>query len=80
MPGSRLRIDALTVDPQQADVLYAATSYLFGSTTLHQTPVSVAMSTDSAAVWAPVQPLTNVAVAELMPIPWPIGRSLRTDG
>ena len=69
VPGSRLRVDALTVDPQQPDVLYAATSYLFGSTTLHQTPVSVAMSTDSAAVWAPVQPLTNVAVAELMPVP-----------
>ena len=68
VPGSRLHIDALTVDPQQPDVLYAATSYLFGSTTLHQTPVSVAMSTDSAAVWAPVQPLTNVAVTELMPV------------
>jgi photosystem II stability/assembly factor-like uncharacterized protein len=69
VPGSRLQIDALAVDPQQPDVLYAATSYLFGSTTVHQTPVAVNMSTDGAAVWAPLETLDGgVAVAELLPL------------
>jgi len=68
VPGARLKIDALAVDPQQPEVLYAATSYLFGSTTVQQTPVSVAMSTNSAAAWAPLQALDSVAVAELMPV------------
>ena len=67
-PGTRLQIDALAVDPQQPEVVYVATSYLFGSTTLQQTPVSVSMSTDGAAVWAPVQTLSDVAVAELLPV------------
>jgi len=68
VPGSRLKIDALALDPQQPDVLYAATSYLFGSTTVNQTPVSVAMSTNGAAGWTPIQSLESVAVAELMPV------------
>ncbi|MCB9139280.1 MAG: hypothetical protein H6642_13115 [Caldilineaceae bacterium] len=67
-PGSRLQIDALAVDPQQPDVIYAATSYLFGSTTVHQTPAAVSMSTDGAAVWMPVQTLDGAAVAELLPL------------
>lgn len=67
-PGSRLQVDALAVDPQQPDVVYVATSYLFGSTTVHQTPVGVSMSTDGAAVWAPLEMLEGVAVAELLPV------------
>ncbi len=68
VPGARLKIDALSVDPQQPGLLYAATSYLFGSTTVQQTPVSVAMSTDGAAAWTPLQALESAAVAELMPV------------
>lgn len=67
-PGTRLKIDALSVDPQLPDVLYVATSYLFGSTTVQQTPVSVAMSVNGAEAWMPLQALDSVAVAELMPV------------
>ena len=67
-PGARLKIDALAADPQQPGVLYAATSYLLGSTTVHQTPVAVAMSTDNAQAWTPLESLDSVAVAELMPV------------
>ncbi len=68
VPGARLKIDALAADPQQPGVLYAATSYLFGSATVHQTPVGVAMSTDNAQAWTPLESLDGVAVAELMPV------------
>lgn len=50
--GTRLRIDALAVDPVRPTVLYIATSYLFGHTQVHQTPAGVAMSTDNAAHWS----------------------------
>jgi hypothetical protein len=68
VPGARLKIDALAADPQQPGVLYVATSYLLGSTTVHQTPVAVAMSTDNAQAWTPLESLDGVAVAELMPV------------
>ncbi len=38
MPGTRLYVNALAADPAQLDVLYAAISYLTGSTQVHQSP------------------------------------------
>lgn len=67
-PGVRLQVDALAVDPQQPDVLYVATSYLNGSTTLHQTPVGVAMSADGGSEWAPVVRGGESPFAELLPV------------
>jgi hypothetical protein len=68
VPGSRLQVDALTVDPKQPDVLYVATSYLYGTAEIHQSPVGVAMSTDGAANWAVLHSEHNVAVAGLLPV------------
>lgn len=67
-PGSRLAVDAIAADPAQLDVLYVATSYLLGSTTVHHSPVGVSMTTDGGATW---QPFANIGVApvvELLPV------------
>jgi hypothetical protein len=68
MPGSRLYVDALAVDPAQLDVLYAAVSYLYGSTQVHQSPVGVTMSTNGGASWSGLTPNTPAQVADLMPV------------
>jgi len=69
-PGTRLHIDALTVDPIQPDVLYVASSYIFGSTTANNTPSTIAMSTNGAAEWAVLDEDASLsgAVAELLPV------------
>jgi photosystem II stability/assembly factor-like uncharacterized protein len=68
-PGTRLHVDALAVDPMQPDVVYAATSYLLGSTTVHNTPSTVLMSTDGAQAWAALENAElNASVAELLPV------------
>jgi hypothetical protein len=68
MPGSRLHVDALAIDPAQLDVVYAAISYLYGSTTVHQSPVGVTMSTDGGALWSGLYPNTPAMIAELIPV------------
>lgn len=68
MPGTRLKVDALTVDPAQLDVLYAAISYLSGSTQVHEAPVGVTMSTNGGASWSGLANNTPQVVAELMPV------------
>lgn len=68
VPGSRLAVNALAIDPIQPSVLYVATSYLYGSTELHESPVGVAMTTDHAQNWSLLQSEKNVAVAELLPV------------
>lgn len=68
VPGSRLQVDALAVDPQQPNVLYVATSYLYGTSEVHQSPVGVAMSTDGAGNWAALYTDRQVAVAGLLPL------------
>jgi hypothetical protein len=67
-PGVRLHVDALAVDPVQPEVLYIATSYLMGSTTLHQTSNGVAMTVDGANEWAPVVRSTDALVTDLLPV------------
>lgn len=68
MPGTRLQVDALAADPAQLDVLYAAISYLSGSTQVHQAPVGVTMSTNGGASWSGLANNTPQVVAELMPV------------
>lgn len=68
VPGSRLMVDALAVDPAQPEVVYVATSYLYGSTTVHAAPKGVAMRTDSAQAWTPIYEAHNLAVAQLLPV------------
>ena len=68
VPGSRLSVNALTVDPSQPDVVYIATSYLYGSTELHSTPRGVAISTDGGSVWSPLSDELNAAVVELLAV------------
>lgn len=68
LPGSRLEVDALAIDPQQPEVLYVATSYLFGTSELHQSPVGVAMSTDGAQNWTTLYTDYKVAVVNLLPV------------
>jgi hypothetical protein len=67
-PGSRLQVDALAVDEQNPDVLYVATSFLYGSTTLHESPTGVWMSRDGASDWSPVVRGGVTQVAELLPV------------
>ena len=67
-PGVRLKVDALTVDPAEPNRLYVAASYLFGNTEVHQSPVGIAMSQDSAASWQMINNVTEIAATELLPV------------
>lgn len=68
VPGSRLMVTDLEVDPAQPEVVYVATSYLYGSTELHEAPAGVAVSVDNAQAWSTIDESRNLAVAELMPV------------
>ncbi len=69
-PGTRLRVEALTVDPAQPQIVYAATSYIFGSTTLHNTPANVVMGDagSDALAWATIESDLPANVAALLPV------------
>lgn len=68
--GSRLYVDALTTDPAQPGTLYAATSYLYGSTTTHATPSTVFMGEALAATasWTQVGETLPATAAALLPV------------
>jgi hypothetical protein len=68
MPGTRLYIDALAVEPARPPVLYAATSYISGSGLLHHTPRGIAMSRDGAVHWEWLHEGMRTAAAALLPI------------
>ena len=68
VPGSRLMIDAIAAEPTRSNVLYVATSYLYGTTTVHQSPVGVSMTTDGGSTWKMLAGMTEVPVAELLPV------------
>lgn len=68
VPGSRLQVDALSVDPAQPDVLYVATSFLYGTNPTRVTPVGVSMSTDGAQAWTTIDSPVGLAVAQLLPV------------
>lgn len=68
VPGSRLKVDALSIDPAQLDVMYVATSYVYGVSEYHQSPVGVAMTTNGAGSWSMLANDTQNVVAELLPV------------
>lgn len=69
-PGTRLFINALATDPVQSQVLYVSTSYLFGSTTVSQTPGGVYVTANGGQNWQTLG--TNIAdgalVDDLLPV------------
>ena len=72
-PGSRLQIDTLAIDPVDPTVLYVASSFHFGSSTVHTSPAGVAMSTDGAGGWSTLSEETlatvsNPTIAGLLPV------------
>lgn len=69
VPGSRLMVNDLAIDPAQPEVMYVATSYLYGTSEIHEAPAGVAVSTDGATAWSPINEAANLAVADLMPVP-----------
>jgi len=66
--GSRLMVNDLAIDPMQPEVMYVATSYLYGTSEMHESPAGVALSTDGAQAWSPINEAANLAVAELLPV------------
>jgi len=66
--GSRLMVNDLAIDPVQPEVMYVATSYLYGTNEVHQSPAGVALSTDGAQGWLPINEAANLSVAELLPV------------
>jgi len=66
--GSRLMVSDLAIDPAQPEVMYVATSYLYGTNEVHTTPGGVALSTNGAQAWTPINEAANLAVAELLPV------------
>ena len=68
VPGSRLMVNDLAIDPAQPEVMYVATSYLYGTSEVHTSPAGVAVSTDGAQAWSPIHEATNLNVAELLPV------------
>jgi hypothetical protein len=78
LPGTRMHVDALAVDPAQPEYLYTAVSYLHGSTQLHRTASRVAMryramgagavGSGEISSWTTLQEQLAPNVAELLPI------------
>jgi hypothetical protein len=66
--GARLQVTDIAVDPVQPEVVYVASNYLYGSSEVHATPSTVAMSNDSAMAWAVMEAPVMEQVAELMPV------------
>jgi hypothetical protein len=67
-PGSQLYVNSLAVDPTRPQVVYAATSLIFGSATAHVTPLGVSMSNDGGLAWSELAAINDVAVVELLPV------------
>lgn len=57
MPGTNLGISALAVDPNDDAILYAATGYWLGTSTVRFSPVAIQFSADSGAHWLPLAEL-----------------------
>jgi len=68
VPGSRLKVNDLAIDPAQPEVMYVATSYLNGTSEIHESPAGVAVSTDGAQAWSFINEASRLPVVELLPV------------
>jgi len=68
VPGSRLKVNDLAIDPAQPDVMYVATSYLNGTSEIHETPAGVAVTTNGAQAWSFINEATQLPVVQLLPV------------
>ena len=56
-PGAILEVNALGADPQDPRIVYAATGYRLGTSTVRYTPAALLVSVDSGATWLPLTTL-----------------------
>jgi len=68
VPGSRLKVSGLAIDVAQPEVMYVATSYLNGTSEIHESPAGVAVTTDGAQAWSFINEASKLPVAELLPV------------
>jgi len=68
VPGSRLKVNDLAIDPAQRDVMYVATSYLNGTSEIHESPAGVAVSSNGAQAWSFINEATRLPVVKLLPV------------
>jgi len=68
VPGSRLKVSGLAIDVAQPDVMYVATSYLNGTSEIHESPAGVAVTTDGAQAWSFINEASKLPVVELLPV------------
>lgn len=66
-PGAILEVNALGADPQDPRIVYAATGYRLGTSTIRFTPAALLVSVDSGATWLPLAalPLNGPRYTEL---------------
>lgn len=57
MPGVIVEVNALGADPQDPNIIYAATGYQLGSTTVRFTPTALLVSVDAGTTWLPLATL-----------------------
>ncbi|MEZ4770421.1 MAG: HEAT repeat domain-containing protein [Caldilineales bacterium] len=69
-PGAILEVNALGADPQDPRIVYAATGYRLGTSTVRFTPVALLASVDSGASWLPMAtlPLNSPRATDLKAI------------
>jgi len=68
VPGSRLKVSDIAIDAAQPEVMYVSTSFLYGTSEVHESPAGVSVSSDGAQAWTPINEASNMAVAELLPV------------
>jgi len=66
--GSRLKVNDLAIDAANPSVMYVATSYLNGTSQIHETPAGVAVTTDGAQAWSFINEASKLPVVALLPV------------
>jgi len=66
--GSRLKVNDLAIDVANPSVMYVATSYLNGTSELHESPAGVAVTTDGAQAWSFINEASKLPVVALLPV------------
>lgn len=70
LPGTILEVRALALDDKDDRIVYAATGFWLGTTTMHYSPVALTFSTDGGTAWLPLAelPLGSQPVEQLVPL------------